>query len=283
MEFTMAELLQKAHKGKYAIPAICVSNMESVLACFMAAKKLSSPIIIQSAYSQMEAQMIDYAELAGVIRSFEKRFPTVPYAIHLDHGMSEKECMDALEGTFPSVMFDGSSLSFEENIAYTKRIKEAAGPERTVEAEVGKVGGEEGKGMDAECTIVKSDPDQLREFLDKTGVDAIAVSIGNIHGTHGVVKKAPELDFELLEKLNEVCRVPLVLHGASGIPESDVKKAVTMGICKVNYYTQLYQVYMECVKENVDCTMEECMGKATLVLAGEIEKLIQICGSENKG
>lgn len=282
MEYVMSELLENARRNKYAIPAICVSNMESVLACFRAAKNMNSPIIIQSAYSQMKPQMIEYRELANIIRAFEKRFSDVPYAIHLDHGMSEQECIDALDGTFPSIMFDGSSLCFEDNIKITGRLKQLAGPARTVEAEVGKVGGEEGGTPDGECHIIKSDPEQLKEFLAATKADAIAVSIGNIHGFHGCMKRAAKLDFELLERLNQVCGVPLVLHGASQIPEYDIKKAVTMGICKVNYYTQLYNIYMECVKKYVDCTMEECMGKATEVLTLEIEKLIRICGSADK-
>lgn len=282
MEYVMSELLKDARKRKYAIPAVCVSNMESVLACFTAAKKRNSPIIIQSAYSQMEPQMIVYEELAGMIRIFDKRFKEVPYAIHLDHGMSEQECMDALNGTFPSVMFDGSSLTFEENIEITRRLKQLAGSNRTVEAEVGKVGGEEGRSPDGEYHIVKSDPKQLKEFLSETKADAVAVSIGNIHGCHGNIKKAPELDFDLLKQLSEACKVPLVLHGASGIPERDIKKAASLGICKVNYYTQLYHIYMECVKSYIDDTMEVCMGKATEALIQEIEGVIKICGSEDK-
>lgn len=277
----MSQLLSKAYEGKYAVPAICVSNMESVLACFIAAKQAAAPIIIQSAYSEMEPQMITYRDLAGMIRCFGERFPEVAYAIHLDHGMSEQECMDALDGGFPSVMYDGSSLSFEDNVKITGRLKKAAGADRTVEAEVGKVGGEEGKG-DGKCHIIKSEPKQLKEFLERTGADAVAVSIGNVHGSRGCDKMVPNLDFGLLRQLNQACSVPLVLHGASGIPEDDIRKAVTMGICKINYYTQLYNVYMDCVKENIALTMEECMGKATEVLAEEIKKIILICGAQNK-
>lgn len=282
MEYVMAELLQKARKGKYAVPAICVSNMESVLACFIAADRAGSPIIIQSAYSEMEPQMISCRELAGLIRVFGEKYPKVPYAIHLDHGMSERECMDALEETFPSIMFDGSSLAFEENMEITKRLKKEAGKNRTVEAEVGKVGGEEGGVPGGEYHIVKSNPDHLATFVRETGVDAIAVSIGNIHGCHGIEKHTPELDFRLLKQLCSVCDIPLVLHGASGIPDGDIHTAVSLGICKINYYTQLYNVYMECVKQYSDCTMEECMGNATKVLADEIEKLIRVCGSADK-
>lgn len=280
MEYKMKEILAKAMQGGYAVPAICVSNMESVLACFLAARAARAPVIIQSAWSELEPQMITFGELAGIIRCFEARFPEVPFAIHLDHGMTEEECMRALEGGFPSIMYDGSAGTYEDNVTVTRRLRRAAGPDGTLEAEVGRVGGEEGGGGD--CEIVKSDPDQLRDFLEKTGADAIAVSIGNIHGCHGVVKRVPELDFELLQRLHDVCGVPLVLHGASGIPEADVRRAVRMGICKVNYYTQLYNVYMDCVKENISLTMEECMGKATLVLAGEIEKLMEMCGCTGK-
>lgn len=279
MEFVMSDLLYRAYKEHYAIPAICVSNMESVLACFMAAERARSPVIIQSAYSQMDMQFITAGDLTGMIRAIGKRYKDIPYSIHLDHGMTEKECIAALEGGFLSVMYDGSAESYEDNVKVTKRLKEIAGPHRCVEAEVGHVGGEEGKGMHAEASIIESDPEQLVDFLAKTGTDVIAVSIGNIHGCHGIVKQAPRLHFELLQKLYDSCGVPLVLHGASGIPENDVKKAVTMGISKVNYYTQLYSCYMNCVRENVDLTMEECMGRATEVLAEEIVKLMNMCGS----
>lgn len=280
MEQKMKDLLARAWEGKYAVPAICVSNMESVLACFQAARAARSPVIIQSAWSEMEPQMITYADLAGLIRCFGARFAEVPFAIHLDHGMSEEECMGALAGGFSSIMYDGSAGSYEDNVTVTRRLRRAAGAGGTLEAEVGRVGGAEGGGGDFE--IVKSDPEQLRDFLEKTGADAIAVSIGNFHGSHGVHKGAPKLDFELLARLHDVCGVPLVLHGASGIPEADVRRAVTMGICKVNYYTQLYNVYMDCVRDNCGDTMEECMGRATRVLAGEIEKLMDMCGSAGK-
>lgn len=282
MEFVMSDLLYRAYKGHYAIPAICVSNMESVLACFMAAKKARSPVIIQSAFSQMDMQFITAGDLAGIIRTIGKRYEDIPYCIHLDHGMTEEECIAALEGGFLSIMYDGSAESYEDNVDVTRRLKKIAGQHRCVEAEVGHVGGEEGKGKDAEASIIESDPEQLVDFLEKTGADAIAVSIGNIHGCHGVVKRAPRLHFELLQKLHDSCKTPLVLHGASGIPEDDIRKAVTMGISKVNYYTQLYNCYMDCVKKNIDLTMEECMGKATEILIKEIVKLMDMCGSSGK-
>ncbi len=278
----MSDLLLRAYRGNYAIPAICVSNMESVLACFIAAEKAGSPVIIQSAYSEMNPQLITAGDLAGIVRTIGKRYQDIPYCIHLDHGMTQEECMMALEGGFLSIMYDGSGGSYEENVRVTKRLKDVAGPHRCVEAEVGRVGGEEGKGTNKENGIIKSDPEQLADFLAKTGADAIAVSIGNIHGCHGVIKQAPELDFALLQKLRESCGVPLVLHGASGIPEEDIRKAVTMGISKVNYYTQLYHCYMGCVRKNIDLTMEECMGRATEALAEEIMKLMDMCGSVDR-
>lgn len=282
MEFVMSDLLNRAYKAHYAIPAICVSNMESVLACFMAAERARSPVIIQSAYSQMNMQFITAGDLAGIIRTIGKRYEDIPYCIHLDHGMTEEECIAALEGGFLSIMYDGSAESYEDNVDVTRRLKIIAGPHRCVEAEVGHVGGEEGKGTDAEASIIESDPEQLVDFLKKTGADAIAVSIGNIHGCHGVVKQAPRLHFELLQKLHDSCGTPLVLHGASGIPEDDIKKAVKMGISKVNYYTQLYNSYMDCVKKNIDLIMEECMGRATEILIEEIVKLMDMCGSSGK-
>lgn len=277
----MSDLLLRAQAGKYAIPAIDVFNMESVNACFIAADKAKSPVIFMSCGYELEQDHITYSDLVGIIRTIGKRYDKVPYCIHLDHG-TEDECYQALAGGFPSVMYDGSAGSFDDNIKVTAALKKAAGPHRCVEAEVGRVGGEEGKGVTPESIIIESDPTELMEFLDKTGVDTVAVSIGNIHGTHGFVKHAPRLNFELLEKLNNSCGVPLVLHGASGIPESDVRQAVTMGICKVNYYTQIYNAFMASIKRDIDLTAEECLGNATDVMVEEIMKLMDMCGSAGR-
>ncbi|MDD6347441.1 MAG: class II fructose-bisphosphate aldolase, partial [Lachnospiraceae bacterium] len=207
MEFVMSELLLRAQKGKYAIPAIDVFNMESVNACFMAAEKAKSPVIIMTCGYELELDHIGYADLVGLIRTLARRYPDVPYCIHLDHG-TEEECYAALEGGFPSVMYDGSAGSFEDNVRVTAALKKAAGPHRCVEAEVGRVGGEEGVGVTAESIIIESNPAELTAFLDRTRVDTIAVSIGNIHGTHGFVKHAPRLNFDLLKTLHSVCGIP---------------------------------------------------------------------------
>ena len=274
----MSDLLLRAQTGKYAIPAIDVFNMESVNACFMAADKAKSPVILMSCGYELRQDHITYSDLVGIIRTIAKRYESVPYCIHLDHG-TEDECYQALEGGFPSIMYDGSADSFNDNVKVTAALKKAAGANRCVEAEVGRVGGEEGKGVTPESTIIESDPTELVEFLDKTGTDTIAVSIGNIDGTHGFVKHAPRLNFELLETLHNSCDVPLVLHGASGIPENDIRRAVTLGICKVNYYTQIYNAFMASVKKDIALTAEECLGNATDAMVKEIVKLMDMCGS----
>lgn len=281
MEYVMSDLLVKARDGRYGIPAIDTFDMVSVLSCFLAAEKEKSPVIIMTCGYELEYLHITYADFARLVRAIAVRFPDVPYSIHLDHG-TEEECCAALEGGFPSVMYDGSFGPYEDNVAVTAKLKKAAGEERCVEAEVGRVGGEEGKGMTAESTIIESDPDELVDFLSRTGADTIAVSIGNIHGVHGFVKRAPKLNFELLKELRGKCGVPLVLHGASDIPEEDIKKAVSLGISKINYYSQLFRAFMQSVKQNVDLTAEECLGKGIDVLTEEISKLMQMTGSSGK-
>ncbi len=281
MEYVMSELLIKARDGRYGIPAVDTFDMVSVLSCFLAAEKEKSPVIIMTCGYELEYLHIDYADFVRLVRAIAVRFPDVPYSIHLDHG-NEEECYAALEGGFPSVMYDGSFGPFEDNIAVTSKLKKAAGSDRCVEAEVGRVGGEEGKGMTADSGIIESDPAELVEFLERTGADTIAVSIGNIHGVHGFVKRAPKLNFELLQDLRSKCGVPLVLHGASDIPEEDIRRAVSLGISKINYYSQLFRAFMQSVKENVDLPVEECLSKGIDVLTIEISKLMQMCGSSGK-
>lgn len=228
---TMKELLTKAREQGKATGAFSVGNLEMVKGAIQAAEEMNTPIILQIAEVRLKHSPLG---LMGPMMVQAAREAKVDVAVHLDHGQTFETLQRALDFGFTSVMFDGSVLPFEENIEKTKHVVEmAAKYGATVEAELGLVGGSEdgGKGHGIRCT----DPDDAKVFCERTGVDALAVAIGNAHGNYPV---APTLAFDVLEKINETTGdIPLVLHGGSGITPADFRKAITLGINKINIAT----------------------------------------------
>lgn len=228
---TMKELLTKAREQGKATGAFSVGNLEMVKGAIQAAEEMNTPIILQIAEVRLKHSPLG---LMGPMMVQAAREAKVDVAVHLDHGQTFETLQRALDFGFTSVMFDGSVLPFEENIEKTKHVVEmAARYGATVEAELGLVGGSEdgGKGHGIRCT----DPDDAKVFCERTGVDALAVAIGNAHGNYPV---APTLAFDVLEKINETTGdIPLVLHGGSGITPADFRKAITLGINKINIAT----------------------------------------------
>lgn len=228
---TMKELLTKAREQGKATGAFSVGNLEMVKGAIQAAEEMNTPIILQIAEVRLKHSPLG---LMGPMIVQAAREAKVDVAVHLDHGQTFETLQRALDFGFTSVMFDGSVLPFEENIEKTKHVVEmAARYGATVEAELGLVGGSEdgGKGHGIRCT----DPDDAKVFCERTGVDALAVAIGNAHGNYPV---APTLAFDVLEKINETTGdIPLVLHGGSGITPADFRKAITLGINKINIAT----------------------------------------------
>ena len=226
----MKKLLDQARSEQRGVGAFSVGNMEMVKGALQAAEELETPIILQiaevrlkhSPLALMGPMMIQAAKEAGV-----------DVAVHLDHGLTLETVQKALNLGYTSVMFDSSLDPFEENIARTKQVVELAGRYgATVEAELGLVGGsEDGKaGHAIRCT----DPADAEIFCKETGVDALAVAIGNAHGNYPV---APKLAFDVLEEIHQRVDIPLVLHGGSGITDADFRKAISLGIVKVNIAT----------------------------------------------
>ncbi|MDO4324748.1 MAG: class II aldolase [bacterium] len=228
---TMKELLTKAREQGKATGAFSVGNLEMVKGAVQAAEEMNTPIILQIAEVRLKHSPLG---LMGPMMVQAAREAKVDVAVHLDHGQTFETLQRALDFGFTSVMFDGSVLPFEENIEKTKHVVEmAAKYGATVEAELGLVGGSEdgGRGHGIRCT----DPDDAKVFCERTGVDALAVAIGNAHGNYPV---APTLAFDVLEKINETTGdIPLVLHGGSGITPADFRKAITLGINKINIAT----------------------------------------------
>ena len=254
---TTTEMFQKAYEGGYAIGAFNVNNMEIVQGITEAAKEVSSPLILQ-----VSAGARKYAKHGYLMKLVEAALiedPAVPVVVHLDHGPSFEMCKDCIDGGFTSVMIDGSHLPYEENIALTRQVVDYAHPKGVwVEAELGKLAGVEEHVSSAEH--VYTDPDQAVDFVQRTGCDSLAVAIGTSHGAYKFKGEA-KLDFPRLEAISaKLPGYPLVLHGASsvpqkfvelcnkyggqvggarGVPEDMLRKAASMGVCKINVDTDI--------------------------------------------
>jgi tagatose 1,6-diphosphate aldolase GatY/KbaY len=239
---TSKQLLADAQAKGYAVGAFNVENMEMVMAVLAAAEETGSPVIMQTTPSTVKYAGLDYY-LANVRAAAARA--SVPVVMHLDHGSSFGLAMEAYRTGYTSIMIDGSKLSFEENIALTKSVTDACHPGGVpVEGELGKVGGKEDdleNGDDNPYT----DPQEAKEFVERTHVDSLAVGIGT---SHGVYKGTPKVNVERLSEIRAVVDVPLVLHGTSGVPDEQVRDCVSRGICKVNYATDLRIAFTKGVK-----------------------------------
>jgi len=274
------ELLIKADKEGYAVGAFNVENMEMVMAVVKAAEEMNAPAILQTTPSTVK-----YAGLpmyyANVKAAAENA--SVPIALHLDHGSSFELAMQALRCGYTSIMIDGSQKSFEENVAISKMVVDACSPSGIpVEAELGKVGGKED---DMECdTPGYTEPQDAMEFVKKTGISSLAVAIGT---AHGIYKGEPKLDLERLSEIRKLVSIPLVLHGASGVPDETVKECIRRGISKVNFATELRIAYSDGVKkyleENPKVFDPKKYGVAGMECVTKVVKeKIEICGSKNR-
>ena len=226
----MKDLLKRAEEKNIGCGAFSVGNMEMVKGAIRAAEELETPIILQIAEVRLKNSPL---HLMGPMMVQAAKEAKVDVAVHLDHGLTMETVEKALELGFTSVMFDSSTLPFEENIAKVKTVVEKAQKYgATVEAELGLVGGSEDGSCDhgIRCT----DPDDAVVYARETGIDALAVAIGNAHGNYPV---APTLAFDVLEKIHEKVDIPLVLHGGSGITDKDFQRAISLGIRKVNIAT----------------------------------------------
>ena len=226
----MKDLLKRAEEKNIGCGAFSVGNMEMVKGAIRAAEELDTPIILQIAEVRLKNSPL---HLMGPMMVQAAKEAKVDVAVHLDHGLTFETVDKALELGFTSVMLDASTLPFEENIAKVKTVVEKARKHgATVEAELGLVGGSEDGSCDhgIRCT----DPDDAVVYAKETGIDALAVAIGNAHGNYPV---APTLAFDVLAKIHEKVDIPLVLHGGSGISDKDFQRAISLGIRKVNIAT----------------------------------------------
>lgn len=245
----MTDVLKWATDNDCAVGAFSVGNMEMIEGAVAAAEEMNVPIILQIAEKRMKQSPLHL--MAPMMVSAAKN-AKVPIAVHLDHGLTF-ECIEkSLAYGFTSVMLDGSLLPYEENVALTKKVRaEADKYGATVEAELGVVGGNEGDS--AKHEIMCTDPDTAFDFCDRTGVDCLAVAIGNAHGNYPVL---PELRFDVLGAINEKVSVPLVLHGGTGITAEMFRKAISLGIRKINIATASFDALANSAK-NYTATVEK--------------------------
>jgi fructose-bisphosphate aldolase class II len=304
MLVTNKDLMVPARKNGYAIGAFNVQNLESALAVAEAAAEEKSPAILQITPSVIKYAGLPY--ISGLVKTAAQLSP-VPLAMHLDHGDSFETVSKCVDAGFTSVMIDGSFLAFEENIALTKRVVDIAHPKGvSVEAELGKLAGVEERSVEEKEAIL-TDPKAAVEFVERTGVDTLAVAIGTSHGAYKF-KSESKLDIERLKVISEKISIPLVLHGASsvpqwlvekatrfgaslggakGIPEEEERKAIALGIAKINIDTDLRLAFTATVREVLANSPKEfdprkILGPAKQAMKEVVKDKMRLFGSSGK-
>lgn len=304
MLVTNKDLMIPARKNGYAIPALNIQNLESLTAVAQAAAEEKSPVILAISPSVVKYAGLPY--ISGMAKTAAQLTP-VPISIHLDHGEDFETTQKCVEAGFTSVMIDGSFLKLEENIALTKKVVTMAHPKGvSVEAELGRLAGVEERSVEEKDAIL-TDPETAKSFVEETGVDTLAVAIGTSHGAYKFKSEA-KLDIERLKVISQKVQIPLVLHGASsvpqwliekadkygaqlssakGIPEEEIKKAIALGIAKVNVDTDLRLAFTGSVREVLTTSPKEfdprkILGPARETMKQVAKSKMQLFGSSGK-
>lgn len=279
MLVNMRDLLADAEQGNYAVGSFSVANMEMVLGVLKAAKELDAPVILQIAEVRLKQSPL---EIIGPLMVAAAENADTPVAVHFDHGKTLEKIGQALDLGFTSVMFDGSHLPLDENIAMTKKVMAMAEEyDAAVEAEIGCVGGSEDGSEDIAINCTK--PEDAVKFESETGVDALAIAIGNAHGNY---KSTPKLRFDILQKVEQMTHTPLVLHGGTGISPEDFVKCSKIGIKKINIATATFDMVENSVRK---CYNENSINSYYDLQSAEVEgayqnakKHILIFGTDGK-
>ena len=282
MLVNMKEMLNKADSGKYAVPHFNINNLEWTRFILEECQELNSPVILGVSEGAIK-YMGGYKIVSNLVKSLISDLNiTIPVALHLDHGSSYESCVKAIDNGFTSVMIDASKYPLEENINITKQVVLYAKDKNvTVEAEVGAVGGEE-DGVADELAYAKIE--DAVKLVDSTNIDFLAPALGSVHG---IYKGKPKLDFERMIKIHELTKLPLVLHGGSGIPDELIKKSISCGITKININTELQIAWSNAVRIFLN-ENDKVYDPRKIIKGGEIamkemikEKII-LFGSNNK-
>ena len=258
-----AELI-KARANGYAIPAFNTNNLEVTKAICLAAAKYKLPILIATTPGAIEYAGLK--QLFDIVRD-EVENSHIKASIHLDHGKDFAIVKQAIDIGYPSVMFDGSALDFDENVVMTEKVvRYAHNRNVAVEAEIGVIGREEGGRLSHKA--VYSAPDQVRRFVEDTGIDSVAVSVGNEHGA----PQGEKIDANLLREIAEVIDIPLVLHGSSGLSEGDIRESISLGIAKINIDTNIRKAFISGLDEGKGAADYRDILKDGMI---EVEKVVE--------
>jgi len=272
-------MLKARSQGK-AIAAFNMHNLETLQAIVTGAAALRSPVIIQTSPGTLKHAGIEY--VAALCKTAAELYD-IPIALHMDHCEKYDQLVKCVQVGYSSLMIDASKLPFEENIALTKKVVELGHSIGiVVEAELGKVGGVEDdlkvSDQDAALTV----PEEAVEFVERTGIDSLAVAIGT---AHGVYKGEPKLDFDRLEKIRSLLDLPLVLHGGSCVPDDSIRRCISLGITKVNIATELKLPLADAIKETFAANPDESdprvyLGNAKIKVEEMVRRKILLCGCQ---
>lgn len=282
---SMRQMLQAALERKYAVGQFNVNNLEFAQAFLQAAKEENSPVIL--GISEAAARNLGgFALIVCTVKELMKEYEvTVPVAIHLDHSSSFETCVLAIHAGFTSVMIDGSHLSLNENIALTRKVVEVAKVLAvSVEAEIGRIAGVEDGIVVDESQGLYAIPKECLKFVHETGVDCLAPALGSVHGPY---KGEPNLRFDLMEEIVRLTGVPCALHGGTGIPGRDLKKAISLGVSKINVNTENQMVYTAAMRkaltEDPDAyELRKCAGPAIEAVKDGVKRKMREIGSSGQ-
>lgn len=276
------ELLLKADQKGYAVGAFNANNMEIIQAIVEAAELEQSPVIMQASQGAINYAGLEYITQMVTIAAQQA---TIPVALHLDHGTDFPQVVRCIRSGFTSVMYDGSKLPLEENIALTRQVLAMSQPIGvSVEAELGKIGGTEDNVHVDQREALFTDPEEARYFVEQTGVDSLAIAIGTAHGRY---QGEPQLDFTRLQKIKDLVKIPLVLHGSSGVPDDAVRQAIQLGICKVNIDTNIREAFVGEMRRIIEEKPDEIdprkiLGPARQATVKIIREKIRVFGSSGQ-
>ncbi len=277
----MHELEHDAIKGGYGIPSFCVWNAECMDAVLRTAQELKAPVILMNGPG--EYGLLPPAQMGAIAQSIAKRY-NVRAALHLDHGDSPEMVDACLDAGYTSVMLDYSARPYQENVDALKKVVAKAHPMGvTVEGELGTLGQVDDITVEGGKVMTLTDPDVAADFVNSTGIDTFAVSIGNAHGIYTTL---PQLDFARLEKIHNTVSIPLVLHGGSGTPPADLKRAISLGIAKINVATELITAQRNSLlsqwgeKKNMWMPMAQAEARDAMIPV--LEKWLNLTGAAGK-